>query len=127
MPDPTAGILLAHGSPDPRWGETAERVRLALADRRPSMELALAFLPPSTPDLASVVGELVGKGHARIFVLPLFLSSGGKHLRRDVPQMLDELRRAHPSAEIVLAGAALGETEEAIAAFAAAGDRLLGG
>jgi sirohydrochlorin cobaltochelatase len=126
MSDATAAILLAHGSPDPRWGETAERVRLAIVARRPALLVQLAFLPPSQPDLAAAVAELVGAGHRHVVVLPLFLSSGGKHLRSDVPRMVEELRVAH-SATLTLVSAALGETDEAIAAFAAAADRLLDG
>jgi sirohydrochlorin cobaltochelatase len=123
--EPTAAILLAHGSPDPRWSASAERVRLALAARRPSLTVALAFLPPSRPDLTTAVGALVRAGHTHVVVLPLFLSSGGKHLRADVPALLTELRAAHPSATLAIASEALGETDEAIEAFAAAADRLL--
>lgn len=123
----TAAILLAHGSPDPRWSASAERVRLALAARRPSLTVALAFLPPSRPDLKTAVDALVRAGHGHITVLPLFLSSGGKHLRGDVPALVSELRSAHPSARLDLVPVALGETDEAIEAFAAAADRLLGG
>lgn len=126
MPQPRAAILLAHGSPEPQWAEPPRRVRAHLAERRPACVVELAFLPPAQPDLAAVVADLHARGHRQIDILPLLISGGGRHVRVDVPAALVELRRQYPGTILTLCETALGATDEAIAAMAAAADRLLG-
>jgi sirohydrochlorin cobaltochelatase len=46
----------------------------------------------------------------------MFIARGG-HLKRDVPLLLDELRRCHPQAQFEL-GAAVGEADSVVQAMA---------
>jgi sirohydrochlorin cobaltochelatase len=51
------------------------------------------------PKLADCVARLVGDGHTRVTVAPLFLAQGG-HLKQDLPRLLKELEKKHPAADI---------------------------
>jgi len=69
----------------------AERV----AALQPRVPVACAYLELSTPSLADAVAELVNKGASQVRVVPMFLGVG-KHVREDLPVMLQALRDAHP-------------------------------
>ena len=88
-------ILLAHGSRDPQWVSPFEQIRAAVESRKPSYEVALAYLEHSTPDFSGAVDTLVARGATSIRVVPLFLGPGG-HVRRDVPQLIERASAKHP-------------------------------
>lgn len=81
-------LLVAHGSRDPRFGDTARRVRSAVARRLPGVSVGLSFLDLDTPsvadELAAVAGDCV--------VVPLLLAPG-YHSDVDLPALVDEHRR----------------------------------
>ena len=81
-------VLLAHGSRDPQWTVSFERVRAAVEHRLPECATALAYLEHSAPDFATAVDQLVARGTTLIEVVPLFLGAGG-HVRNDVPQLVE--------------------------------------
>ena len=56
----------------------------------------------STPDLRTAAAGLIAGGAGAIRVVPLFLGMG-KHLREDLPRLLDELRALHPGVAFSLA------------------------
>jgi sirohydrochlorin ferrochelatase len=79
----TALIVFAHGSPI----ESAnEAVRAVAAD----------------PDLRGAVDNAAARGATRAVVLPYFLTLG-LHLQRDIPDIVDAARAAHPDVRIDLA------------------------
>jgi sirohydrochlorin cobaltochelatase len=88
-------ILFAHGARDPRWAASFEAVADRVRAQRPGLVVRLAYLELMTPDLPSAAAELAADGCDAVTVLPLFLGAGG-HVRRDLPAILDELRRSHP-------------------------------
>jgi len=109
-------VLFAHGSRDARWREPVEAVA-ALAGRLDAgIAVRCAYLELAAPDLAGAVNQLVGEGVQAVDLLPLFLGVG-KHLREDLPRLLDELRAAHPGVSIRLR-AAVGEMPEVTALLA---------
>ncbi|MBI1376258.1 MAG: sirohydrochlorin chelatase [Frankiales bacterium] len=137
----TAGVLLAHGSPDPRSGHAVRDAADRLAALRGS-EVAVAFLEHDRPTLAEAVAPLEGP----VAVLPLLLSSA-YHLREDVPaavraagrpvhvadavghppDVLDLLlRRAAAPAVVVAAGTRRRAEREAFARAVAAASRRTG-
>lgn len=85
-------ILLAHGSTDPNWQRTFEDLASPALSR--SEHAVLAHMELCEPSLETAVAEAVEQGYKAITVLPLFLARG-RHLRKDVPAMLDELRDRH--------------------------------
>ncbi len=89
MPASTRILLLAHGSSDRRWCETFEALARPTLDALP--EARIAYMELSEPSLESQVEQAAAEGIKDIRVVPLFLAAG-RHLRRDVPAMLEALK-----------------------------------
>ena len=109
---PFAVVLFAHGSRDARWREPVEAVARRMTTRRPEVPVACAFLELVEPDLPTAAGRLIADGARALRVVPLFLGMG-KHVREDLPRLVDALRAAHPEVAFSLAPA-VGETTEVI-------------
>lgn len=105
-------VLFAHGSRDARWREPVEAVARQVAALAPTARVVCAYLELVEPDLPRAVGALIASGCVAIRVVPLFLGMG-KHVREDLPALLDGLRAAHPRATFTLARA-VGEEPEVI-------------
>ncbi|WP_336368190.1 sirohydrochlorin chelatase [Marinobacter sp. C2H3] len=88
----TGIILLAHGSSDPRWCETFERLAAPTVNAVPGARIA--YMELASPSIEDVVRDGMAQGLRQFEVIPLFLAAG-RHLRKDVPAMLEALRTAH--------------------------------
>ncbi|MDC0722976.1 sirohydrochlorin chelatase [Nannocystis bainbridge] len=122
MSDPRPELalaLLAHGSPDPDWLTPVEQIAERLRVLAPALAIALATLEHG-PALGDVVARLGEAGVRRVVVVPVFLSGGGRHLKRDVPELVARVQRDHASLEIALAGDALASDPAVLDALAAA-------
>ena len=97
-------VLFAHGSRDVRWREPMEAVARRVAERDPGALVSCAYLELMTPDLTGAASALVEQGATSVHVVPLFLGIG-KHLREDLPHLLEALRSAHPTLTVSLAPA----------------------
>ncbi|WHU48889.1 sirohydrochlorin chelatase [Gordonia sp. L191] len=80
-------LLVAHGSRDPRFADTARRVRHAVARRLPGTEVRLSFLDLDEPLVADELAELRG----RVVVVPLLLAPG-YHSDIDLPEIVAATR-----------------------------------
>ncbi|MET0541459.1 MAG: CbiX/SirB N-terminal domain-containing protein [Variovorax sp.] len=90
------GILLfAHGSRDARWREPVEAVARRVAEQDAASQVACAYLELIEPDLPTAAARMVANGARSVRVVPLFLGMG-KHVREDLPRLLETLRAAHP-------------------------------
>jgi sirohydrochlorin cobaltochelatase len=94
-------ILFAHGARDPEWAQPFRKIQRAIRSKRPGVAVELAFLEISEPPLDMTVAKLVAAGHRRITVAPLFMAQG-RHLKQDLPKILDAIRGEHPGTEIAL-------------------------
>jgi len=83
----------------------------------PGAGVRLAFLELMQPGLPEAAALEIAAGAQRITVVPVFLGQGG-HVRRDLPQLLEQLRQAHPQVRIDAVPAA-GEDEAVLQAIAA--------
>lgn len=108
----SAVVLFAHGSRDARWREPVEAVARRMAELQPGVAVACAYLELVEPDLPTAARRLIADGAHSLRVVPLFLGMG-KHVREDLPQLVDALRAAHPAVAFSLAPA-VGETPEVI-------------
>ncbi|GIX25373.1 MAG: CbiX/SirB N-terminal domain-containing protein [Caldimonas manganoxidans] len=97
-------VLLAHGARDPAWARPFEAVRARLAELQPQAAVALAYLEFMSPDLLQAGQALAAQGCTAVRVVPLFLGTGG-HVRKDLPQLIEQLRQRHPDVRWVLAPA----------------------
>ncbi|GAA5169485.1 CbiX/SirB N-terminal domain-containing protein [Viridibacterium curvum] len=112
----SAIVLFGHGARDPEWAGPIRRLADAIRAQSPAQAVSLAFLEFMSPTLPEAVEQLIAGGAKQVTVVPVFLAQGG-HVRRDVPEMLERLRAAHPAVSLRLA-AALGESDAVIAAMA---------
>ena len=85
-------ILLAHGSSDKRWCETFEQ--LAAPTLASVNDARVAYMELAEPSMDTVIKEGVSEGITEFTIVPLFLAAG-RHLRKDVPAMIEELEKAH--------------------------------
>ena len=120
----TGLILFAHGARDARWAAPFEAVAARVRAQRPDVPVRLAFLDFIAPSLLEAGADLARCGCRRIEVLPMFLGAGG-HVRKDLPQLLDALRAAHPQLQATL-HPAIAEFDAVVAAMAAAAVSTLG-
>ncbi|MBL8331987.1 MAG: CbiX/SirB N-terminal domain-containing protein [Rubrivivax sp.] len=109
-------ILFAHGARDPRWAAPFEDLAARLRARQPGLPVRLAYLEFIAPTLPAAIDELAAAGCTQVDVLPMFLGVGG-HVRRDLPQLLDEARARHPQLAIGLRRA-IGEEPAVLQAMA---------
>jgi sirohydrochlorin cobaltochelatase len=122
----TCLILLAHGSPDPRWRAPFEKLAATLKAELGAGRVKLAYLEYVAPSLEEVAGELAreGEGQCRLRILPLFMSGGG-HVTRDIPDLVAALGWKYPEivAEIL---PPVGEHPRVVAAIGEVAAEALG-
>ena len=109
-------VLFAHGSRDPHWRAPIEHIARLIQELDPEVQVRCAYLEMTTPDLPSAVDEMAQQGLRSLLVLPIFLGMG-KHLRQDLPELMQTLRRKHPQIDLRLA-ASVGENQEVLRAIA---------
>ena len=54
----------------------------------------VAYMELAEPSMDTVISEAVAEGASDFTIIPLFLAAG-RHLRKDVPAMIEELEKAH--------------------------------
>lgn len=90
-------LLVAHGSRLPEANvevaELADRLREASGGR---YEIVThAFLEIAEPDIPTGIDACVAQGATQLRILPYFLAAG-RHVRDDVPTLLEQARERHP-------------------------------
>ena len=100
-------LLLVHGSPREESNmdmfTVVEDIRKG--GRWPLVEVG--FLDCNQPDIPAAIDRCVELGATRIVGVPYFLHSG-RHLTRDLPDLLEAGARKHPGTTILM-GDTLGE------------------
>jgi sirohydrochlorin ferrochelatase len=95
----TGFAIFAHGSAVESANEAVREV-VRQFEARGGFELVEpSFLELGRPDLAEAVAKLISRGAGRVIVVPYFLTLG-KHLQRDLPRIVDEIRSIHKEVEI---------------------------
>lgn len=115
-PSHPAVVLFSHGARDPEWAQPFAGIRARVESTLPGVPVALAFLEFMAPTLDEAVDTLVADGADSIDIVPVFMARAG-HVKRDLPLLVDALRRTHPGVAIRLAPAA-GEAEPVMTAIA---------
>ncbi|SDX43703.1 sirohydrochlorin chelatase [Marinobacter mobilis] len=85
-------VLLAHGSSDDNWRQTFEA--LAAPTLESVADSVIAYMELCEPSLEQIVAESVALGCREFVVVPLFLAAG-RHLRKDVPDMIRSLEKTY--------------------------------
>ena len=113
----SALVLFAHGSRDPEWAAPFRAVQKQVASKKPGLAVELAFLETMQPSLPDAVDQLVSSGTERITIAPLFMAQGA-HLKRDLTELMAQIRRRHRAIELKLLPAA-GESHVVMDAISA--------
>ncbi len=100
-PTTHAIILLAHGSRDPLWRGPIEAVRTHIQHMQPDVAVRCAYLELCAPSLATALQELVALDMRSVTIVPLFVGAG-RHVREDLPRMVQELGQAYPHVQLSL-------------------------
>ena len=95
----TCLILFAHGSKDPRWRSTFERLEADLQRDLGRESVRLAYMEFAEPSLEEVASGAVERGVHSVRILPLFLA-GGAHLSTDLPEQVAAVEKAHPDLKV---------------------------
>ena len=111
-------ILFGHGARDPQWAQPMREVASMVAQAAPELRIELAFLEFIAPTLAEAIDRLA-RDCDRVTVVPMFIAQAG-HLKRDVPELVEQARARHPALALELAPA-LGESATVLEAMAAYG------
>ena len=109
-------VLFAHGARDPRWAEPFQRLQKIIEGQRAELTVQLAFLELMEPRLPELVRQLVDQGCTEVSVVPVFFGQGG-HVLRDLPLLIDALKREHPQLKLS-AAPAVGEDAAVLNAIA---------
>jgi sirohydrochlorin cobaltochelatase len=110
----SAVILFAHGAREPEWARPFEAVRDTL--RADGLRVELAYLEIMKPDLREAAKAIAADDARKVTIVPLFLAQG-KHLKRELPEMVAALARSHPTVKFHVAPA-LGDDPEILATIA---------
>ena len=115
-------ILFGHGARNPEYIEPFRRIRAAVERRQPEVPVEIGFLELTQPPLEASIECLVKRGVDRIRVVPIFFAPG-RHVLKDLPQLLGNAMDRFPSVEFEVAECVgeVDEVVEAMAAHAAAG------
>lgn len=88
-------IVIGHGSRSADATAQFHQVAAQLAALRPDALVLPAFMELASPRLQEAIRQAVAVGKTDIVVVPCFLFQG-IHIKEDIPEMLVELRLAHP-------------------------------
>ncbi len=94
-------LLLAHGSRDPDWRQPFEWIAADLRAAHPERLIVLCYLEMWSPSLPEAIHAAYTQGARSFQVTPLFWSRG-RHLRDDVPKIVQELLSELPDCAIVI-------------------------
>ncbi len=94
-------IIIAHGSHNPSWRASVEKLTESLQADVGRDKVQLAYMECTPPTLMDVASDAVRVGVKKIRVLPLFLADEG-HVLRDITPLVDQLREAHGSLDVEL-------------------------
>jgi sirohydrochlorin ferrochelatase len=95
----TGYVVFAHGSSVESANQAVRAVAAEVSRRGGYSTVEAAFLEGGRPDLKEAVGSLAARGLSHVVVIPYFLTLG-LHLQRDLPRLVEELKRLNPDLEI---------------------------
>ena len=92
-------LLIDHGSRLDAANAVVERIAEALRRRDGDTAVEVAHLELAEPDCAQALQRCVAAGAREVILVPYFLTPG-RHTTRDLPELIEAARAAHP--ELVL-------------------------
>lgn len=97
----TQVVLAGHGSRSAEANASLRALAASLAERI-GVPVSAAFLEMAEPSIPTTIHGCVLSGARKLAIVPYFLHPG-MHVRRDLVEIADAARSAHPEVSIVLA------------------------
>lgn len=94
-----AVLLVSHGSHSPETKKEIQALLKRLQSKSGIKIFKFAFLEIASPNIPQGIEECVKEGAKEILILLNFLNSG-KHVDRDIPAIIQEAKKRHPSVSI---------------------------
>ncbi len=88
-------VLAAHGSRDPRFAVTVERIATAVGEQLAGVDVRLAYLDLNSPTVQQVLADCEGD----VVVAPLLLSAAF-HSKVDLPAIIDDACATNPAINV---------------------------
>jgi sirohydrochlorin ferrochelatase len=95
-------LLVDHGSQHTEANRVLDRIADALRARVPEAVVEVAHMELAEPSLAAGLARCAERGAREVVVCPYFLGPG-RHTSRDIPQLVDQARTAHPALRVRIA------------------------
>jgi sirohydrochlorin ferrochelatase len=95
----TGIVVFAHGSSVESANEAVRLTARRIEESGEFPHVATSFLDGGKPDLPAAVEQLLAAGADRILVVPYFLTVG-LHLKRDLPDLVQQIQTQHPGLAI---------------------------
>ncbi|MDR0576548.1 MAG: CbiX/SirB N-terminal domain-containing protein [Candidatus Accumulibacter sp.] len=99
----TGLLVLGHGSKAAEADEIFAKIVDRVREISSFEHVASGSLQLSRPTFAEGVQRLLDEGVREMVVMPMFIFSGN-HVKFDIPEELEALRRAHPGVRFVMTG-----------------------
>jgi precorrin-8X/cobalt-precorrin-8 methylmutase len=96
-------LLIGHGSPKKDANNLEQVGKLLHTMLHPGCTedcIKVAYLQFAEPGIMATIKERVERGVKKIILHPLFLSAG-RHVTKDIPEMIQEARRLYPDVEFI--------------------------
>jgi len=90
---------MAHGSPLPAANDDVRRVATEIRHRKVFPYVEIGYLDCNEPNIPTALDRCASAGATEVLCVPYFLHSG-KHLLRDVPDILEERSNRYPEIDI---------------------------
>ncbi len=94
-------IFIAHGSRDPNWRASIEKMIEPLQLEFGENQVRLAYMECSPPTLKDVVECAISGGAQKVSIVPLFLTDEG-HVERDIRPVVDRIQKDHDTIKVEL-------------------------
>jgi len=91
---------MAHGTPDAAANAPLDRIARRLAAASRYQQVMVSYLDCNEPAIPAAIDALAGSSVTRIVALPYFLHRG-RHVRDDLPRLLNAARQRHVGLEIL--------------------------
>ena len=89
-------LLVGHGSKASLANEQLKQLAALYPLSDQIQKVKVAYLEICPPDIGTGIDFCVQDGASKIIVMPYFLFDG-VHVAKDIPEILDEARKRHPS------------------------------
>jgi sirohydrochlorin cobaltochelatase len=110
-------ILFGHGARNPEYIAPFKRIRAVVEALQPGVPVEIGFLELTEPPLEASIECLAKRGVTQVRIVPIFFAPG-RHVLKDLPQLLGNAIDLHPGIEFEVAEC-VGAVESVIGAMAA--------